>query len=100
MNKSTSNLAVLSKTDQFPMYFSIILSIVKYLHRLENTSNAFLKEAYCLSKAIHNKGIQTWYTSAIYILQLLDVYITSCINLSENQLVCTIKKLLTKGKML
>ena len=42
------------------MYFSIILSIVKYLHILENTSNALLKlkEAYCLSKALHNKGIQ------------------------------------------
>ena len=41
------------------MYFSIILSSVKYLHRLEKTSNALLKEAYCLSKALHNKGIQT-----------------------------------------
>ena len=39
--------------------FSIILSIVKYLHRLENTSNALLKEAYCLSKALQYKGIQT-----------------------------------------
>ena len=74
------------------MYFSTILSIVKYLHRLENTSNALLKEAYCLSKALPNKGIQTWYTSAIYILQLLNVNITSCRNLSENQLVCMIKK--------
>ena len=71
MNKNTSNLAVLSEAGRFPMYFSIILSIVKYLHRLENTSNALLKEAYCFSKALHNKGIQTWYTSAIYILQLL-----------------------------
>ena len=57
VNKHTSNLAVLSETGRFPMYFSIILSIVKYLHRLENTSNISLKEAYCLSKTLHNKGI-------------------------------------------
>ena len=74
------------------MYFSIILSIVKFLHRLENTSNALLKKAYCLSKALHNKDIQRCYTSAIYILQLLNVNITSCQNLSKNQLVCMIKK--------
>ena len=67
VNKNSSNLAVLSETGRFPMYFSIILSIIRYLHRLENRSNALLKEAYCLSKALHNKGIQTWYTSAIYI---------------------------------
>ena len=40
VNKNTSNIALLSETGRFPMYFSIILSIVKYLHRLENTSNA------------------------------------------------------------
>ena len=86
VNNNTSNLAVLSETGRFPMYFSISLSIkiiVRYLHRLEKTSNALLKEAYCLSKALHNKGIQTWYTSAIYILQLLNVNITSCQNRTE-----------------
>ena len=72
-------------------------NIVKYLHRLENTSNLLLKEAYCLSKALHNKGIQTWYTSAIYILQLLKIDITSCRNFSVNQLVCMVKKKLMRG---
>ena len=51
------------------MYFAIILSIVKYLYRLENTSHALLKlkEAYCLSKALHNKGIQIqWATSVTH----------------------------------
>ena len=79
------------------MYFSIILSIVKYLHRLETTPNTLLKEAYSLSKELHNRGIQTWYSSAIYILKILNVNITSCQNLSENQLVCMIKKHLMKG---
>ena len=93
----TSNLAILSETGRFPMYFSIILSIVKYLHRLETTSNTLLKETYSLSKELHNRGIQTWDSSAIYILKLLNVIITSCRNLSENQLVCMIKKYVMKG---
>ena len=42
VNKHTSNLAVLSETGRFPMYFSIILSIVKYLHRIENTERSVL----------------------------------------------------------
>ena len=107
VNKHTSNPAILSETGRFlciclsygrfPMYFSIILSVVKYLHRLETTSNTLLKEAYSLSKELHNRGIQTWYSSAIYILTLLNVNITSYWNLSENQLVCMIKKYLIKG---
>ena len=51
--------------------------LVKYLHRLETTSNTLLKEAYSLSKELHNRGIQTWYSTAIYILKLLNVNITS-----------------------
>ena len=97
LNKHTSNLAILSETGRFPMYFSTILSVVKYLHCLETTSNTLLKETYSLSKEVHNRGIQTWYSSAIYILKLLNVNITSCRNLSENQLVCMIKKYLMKG---
>ena len=77
------------------MYFSIILSIVKYLHHLETTSNTLLKEAYSLSKELHNRGIQTWYSVAVYIiLKLLNVNVTSCQNLNENQLVCMINKYL------
>ena len=80
VNKNTSNLACFFFRNRlFSYVFSVILSIVKYLHPLEYISNTLLKEAYCLSKAPHNKGIQTWYTSAIYmyILQLSNVNITS-----------------------
>ena len=55
----------------FSNFFSVILSIIKYLHSLEYISNTLLKEAYCLSKASHNKGIQTWYTSYSSIIKCL-----------------------------
>ena len=79
------------------MNYEMCNSPILLSRKLENTSNALLKEACCLSKTLHNKGIQAWYTSAIYILQLLNDYITTCRNLCENQLVCMVKKLLIKG---
>ena len=96
-NKHSSNLAVLSETGRFPMYFSVVMSIVKYLYRLENISDGILKEAYVLAKDLHHKGNQTWYTSAVYILQLLNLYISSCRNLGETQLVNIVKTNLITG---
>ena len=95
VNKHSSN--VLSETGRFPMYFSVVMSIVKYLYRLENISDGLLKEAYVLAKALHYKGIQTWYKSAVYILQLLNLNISSCRNLGETQLVNVVKANLITG---
>ena len=67
VNSHSSNLAILSETDRFPMSFSVVMSVVKYLHRLENISAGLLKETYVLAKDLHYKGIQTWYTSAVNI---------------------------------
>ena len=96
MNKYSSNLAVLSETGRFPMYFCIILSIVKYLYRLENLNDGLLKQAYELAKELHGKGIQTWYTSALYILDVLNLNIFACRNLGENQLISITKRALMK----
>ena len=78
------------------MFFSIILSIVKYLYRLENLNDGLLTQAYGLSKELHQKGIQTWYTSAIHILELLNLSIFACRNLGEIQLINIVKRTLTK----
>ena len=45
VNKYSSNLAALSETGRLPMYFSVIISIVKYLHRLENSSDGILRDS-------------------------------------------------------
>ena len=79
------------------MYFSVVMSIVKYLYRLENISDRLLKEAYVLAKDLHYKGIQTWYTLAVFILQLLNLNISSCRNLGETQLVNIVKATLITG---
>ena len=43
------------------------------------------------------RGIQTWYTSVVFILQLLHLNISSCRNLGETQLVNIVKGNLIKG---
>ena len=96
VNRFSSNLAVLSETGRLPIYFSVIMSVVKYLHRLENASDGLLKDAYISSKRMHQGGLQSWYTSAIYILQLLGLKISSCLNLTINQLTNIVKNKLIK----
>ena len=78
------------------MHLSVIISIVKYLHRLENTSDGLLKNSYISSKYMSHEGLQSWYTSAIYILQLLGMKISSCRNLTINQLTRIVKDKLVK----
>ena len=75
VNKYSSNLAVMSVTGRLPRYFSVIISIVKYLYRLENISEGLLKDSYMSSKHLHHEGLWSWYTSAMYILQLLGLKI-------------------------
>ena len=63
MNKYSSNLAVMSETGRLPMYFSVIISIVKYmyLYRLENISEGLFTDSYMSSKHLHHEGLQSWY---------------------------------------
>ena len=96
VNKYSSNLAVLSETGRLPMHFSVIISIVKYLHRLENSSDGILRDSYISSKHLHQEGLQSWYTSAKYILQLLGLKISSCINLPISQFTNIVKNKLIK----
>ena len=53
VNRFSSNLAVLSETGRLPIYFSVVISILKYLHRLENVSDSLFKDAYISSKLMH-----------------------------------------------
>ena len=66
------------------------------MYRLENLNDGLLKQAYELDKELHDKGIQTWYTSALYSLELLNLNIFACRNLGENQLINIVMRTLTK----
>ena len=96
VNKNASNLAVLSETGRYPLYISIVLSIVKYLHRLENGNSELLHHAYVVSKTLHFQGVQTWYSSAMFILKELQLDISCLRNMTLYQITEVVKRRLIK----
>ena len=100
VNRYSSNLAVYSETGRLPMHLSVIISIVKYLHRLENAGDGLLKDSYISSKYMFHEGLQSWYTAATYILQLLGLKISSCRNLALNQFRLSEKMAMTSSIIL
>ena len=77
VNKKSSNIAVTSELGRYPLYFYIILSMLKYYHRLHNSTNMLLHNAYICCKELHNNNVNTWFSSIEYILNKLGIS-TSC----------------------
>ena len=73
VNRKSSNIAVLSETGRYPLYFSIISSMIKYAHRLESLSEGLLYDAFICNKELSAKNIQTWYSAVSYIIEKLDI---------------------------
>ena len=73
VNIRSSNLAVLSEYNRFPLYFSVILAMLKYLHRLENLKDGLLYQAYMCNKALNSNKTNSWYSCTSYILSKLDI---------------------------
>ena len=91
VNKYSSSMAVLSETGRYPMFFSIIFSISKYIYRLENCNNGLLYEAFQVNTSLHNKNVPTYYSSAMYILKSLNIWGNTIRSLSEMGLVNMVK---------
>ena len=73
VHKRSNNVAVLSEMGRFPIYFTIVLSVIKYLHRLETLSNGLLYDAFICNKNLHAQKVQTWYSSTQYLLDKLNI---------------------------
>ena len=57
----------------FPMYFSIVLSIFSYLHRLYHCKSDLLKEAFDCNRDLHAHNVITWYSSVTFLLKTLGL---------------------------
>jgi len=56
-----SKIAVMSELGRFPIYFTVILSMLKYCHRLEVMKEGLLYDAYLCSKQLHScKELRRW----------------------------------------
>jgi hypothetical protein len=59
VNRKTTNIAVMSELGRYPIYFSVILALLKYCHRLEGQQVYYLMliyviKSYILVKSIHS----------------------------------------------
>ena len=68
VNRYSSNLAVMSEIGRLSMHLSVTISIVKYLHRLENASDGLLlirilvfRQSTCIMK-VCRRGIHRLHT--------------------------------------
>ena len=77
VHKKSSNFAVLSELGRSPLYFDTVRNILVYGNRLENISTTsnfkLLKDAYLLSKSLHEKGTASWYSSFNYLKDTLKI---------------------------
>ena len=49
VNKKFTNLAVLSELGRYPLYFSVVLSMLKYWFRIDKMESGLLSDAYTVS---------------------------------------------------
>jgi hypothetical protein len=66
----------MSELGRYPIYFSVILAMLKYCHRLEGQQKGLLFDTYILyvcNKELHFSKIDTWYSSILYIMDELKI---------------------------
>ena len=59
VNRKTTNIVVMSELGRYPIYFSVILAMLEYCHRLEGQQVYYLMliyviKSYILVKSIHS----------------------------------------------
>ena len=74
VHKRTTNLAVYGDLGRTPLLIDTVCTVIKYLRRLEEIKNgSLLGQAFDTSKELHMNGKESWYTSALFILQQLNI---------------------------
>jgi hypothetical protein len=63
----------MSELGRYPIYFSVILAMLKYCHRLEGQQEGLLFDVYVCNKELHFSKINTWYSSILYIMDELKI---------------------------
>ena len=66
VNRKTTNIAVMFELGRYPIYFSVILAMLKYCHRLEGQQEGLLFDAYICNKELHFSKINTWYSNILW----------------------------------
>ena len=73
VNKRAVNLAVNGELGRFPVTFSCIMQAFKYWYHLQESPNSLLREAFSVSKSLHNNGVSTWFLFYDNVCKLINV---------------------------
>ena len=93
VNKKSSNIAVLSELGRIPIFYSIIIAMLSYWHRLENISEtSLLYCAYLESQLLIDKNINSWYKTITLLSEKLDINLSYYKRLSLNMFKSVVKK--------
>jgi hypothetical protein len=81
----------MSELERYPIYFSVILSMLKYFHRLNNLSEGLLYDAFDCNKELNSCQTNTCYSSILLILNKMNI---SNVNVYVGTLCNNVKKML------
>ena len=73
MHKRSSNFAVFSEFDRYPLQISILLSTLLFWYRLKKTYTESLSDAFASSKKLHENGFHSCFSSFRSIFSSLDI---------------------------
>ena len=94
VNKKATNIAVLAETGRYPLYFSVVISMLKYWYRIKNMEKGLLKDALIANQKMYLEKTDCWLSSVNFILQNLDIKI---FDMSLNSLIKFVKNKLCQS---
>ena len=89
VNKKSTNLAVLSELGRYPLYFSVVLSMLKYWFRIDKMESDLLSDAYIANQSMVSDNTECWLSSIKFILQKLNIQHTG---IKLNELARSVRK--------
>lgn len=73
--KKSTNIAIISELGRYPLYFSLIQSILLYWHRLElYEESSLLHHAYKETINLSLSNVNSWYKSVVYFIRKLTFH--------------------------
>jgi hypothetical protein len=60
VNKKSTNLAVLSELGRYPLYFSVVLSMLTYWFRIDKMESGLLSDAYIANQSMVSDNTECW----------------------------------------
>ena len=74
VHKRTTNLAIYGDLGRTYLFIDIVCTVIKYFRRLVEINNgSLLGQAFDTCKELHMNGKKSWYESALFILQQLNI---------------------------